>query len=200
MALSMRVTFDDREVQRALRQVNNDMPNAVRRAINRTLSAAKTEASKRIREHRSLKKRIVDRAIRVRRANYKELTGSISVSSAPISLKHYGARQRFGRGFQAGRGVDNRGRKARGAGIEVRVSKGRKTVLKHAFIGPNGHVYSRVGGRGSARLPIRPLMGPSLGTAMVRDDVVRALQEKTRAVLLPRLRHEIDFELRKAWL
>ena len=86
--------------------------------------------------------------------------------------------------------------------------KGKRTVLRHAFIAimPNGHigVFERVGtqhktvmGKKGKKiqsgLPIIELFGPSIPSALSNPVVERAIVKKIREKFPEILKHEIEF-------
>lgn len=201
MSIPLRITLDDRQVQKALQDVARTMPSAAARAINKVLPQVRTEASREIRKLRKLNKSIVDRVIAVQRASASastgSVTGSVVVTGAPISLKHYGARQLYGRRRRLFRGA--RGTVASLKGVQVQVTPGKRELLRHAFIGPNGHVYQRASPR-VGRLPISRVIGPSLPTAFLNAQLRASLARKAVAKLPPILVHEVQRELAKVGL
>ncbi|KAJ3472392.1 hypothetical protein NLI96_g13358 [Meripilus lineatus] len=96
-----------------------------------------------------MKASAIKRSFSIKRATANTLLVTLQATGAPIAVINYSARQT-------------------GSGVSVNVKTGRK-ILKHAFIASmkNGHkgVFVRSGGKGSKRLPIKELYGPSIPTA-----------------------------------
>src|SRR5579885_2528284 len=67
------------------------------------------------------------------------------------------------------------------AGVEA-APWGKRRVFAHTFIGPNGHVFVRVG---KARLPIRKLFGPAIPKEMVRDEAEATFYRAAGELLAP---------------
>lgn len=65
-------------------------------------------------------------------------------------------------------------RRPNGVYVHVKRSTG-GGMLSHAFFGPNGHVFERVG---TSRLPIEKKTGPS-GASLMKNDEIIELMEKT---------------------
>jgi hypothetical protein len=134
------------------------LKGALRRALRKAGSTAlrdmKSEASKRIHQHKRIKARYITRALTLRRASGSDIAGmewAVDVSGAPVPLIAYPARQM---------------RK----GVSVEVNRGKRTLVKGAFISTmaSGHrgVFRR---RGKARLPIGELLGSRPVDALLHE-------------------------------
>ncbi len=194
MSAGVRLRFKHDDVTRALRQLARSTPAAAARTINKTLLQVRTVAVREIRTKlRKVRARTVRGTMRIRRAANRNPSGALQSLGTPISLKEYGAREVRGRGR---RRKNQRGRR-RSKGVQVQVTPGSKSLLRRAFIGPGGHVFER---RGSARLPLRKLFGPSIPTAMARSVVRQAMDDKA-VDAIPRIgRHELQREIDRAGL
>lgn len=61
---------------------------------------------------------------------------------------------------------------------------GKRRVFPHTFLGPNGHVFVRLG---KARLPIKKLFGPNIPKEMVKDETEAAFFRASGEMLGPAL-------------
>lgn len=198
MQVSVRVTFD-RAIER-LDLTKKQANRALVRALNKTATTARAQASREIRdEGYGLKVGDIKGALSVRKAVAALLTAKVRATGRPISLYKYGARQTRN-------------------GVTVNVLHGRK-LIAHAFIAtmPNGHVgvflrvdsaaHAQAAANGAIKayagkrkgayrhgLPIRELFGPSIPAAFSNDAVMRALEQAIRdrfpTVLAQELRYE----------
>src|SRR4030095_16410433 len=89
-------------------------------------------------------------------------------------------------------------RASRASGVTIQVG-GKTERYRHAFIATmpgGGHrgVYER---KGTARLPIRELYGPSVHGMMARTDVLPRIAEYLNERLLVNLARQIDRRIRR---
>lgn len=182
------------DISGALRKLDmgrNGIRKAISRALNKTATTGRAQASKAIRDAGyNMKARDIKAAITIpSRATTSALQFELRGRSKPIPMIQYGARE------------------TRGGGVSVNVKNGRK-VLSHAFIAtmPSGHrgVFERVGkahkrvpknGRlVPSGLPIVEKFGPSIkaafGSDAVQTSVKRAIVERFPVVLEQELRYE----------
>jgi hypothetical protein len=172
LRIDVRNDFRQVAVQFELRTTTLVNAAAVR-ALNRTATTVRAEASRQIRGRYSLKAGTVRKQLRIERATRNRLTSAVIASGAPIPLVEFGARQTK-------------------KGVTVKVTKTRKLV-KGVFIarmksGKVG-VFERLG---SKRLPIRELFSVSLPRTFTQRQILAALR-KTAA---DRFRIELARELR----
>jgi hypothetical protein len=160
-----------------------EMPDAVVRALNKTVDQVKVAAAREVRKAGyGLKVGDVKKALRVIRATRGNLRASVVASGRPVPLMQYGAR-------------------ATSKGVSVNVLNGRK-LIAGAYIArmPSGHVgvfvreqttrhkKVRKDGRSSWHaLPIRELFGPSVPDGMankvVEQALLRLIEEKYPRIL-----------------
>ncbi len=176
--IDLKVKFDDRKLIASLDSFVANQTKAVARALNKTAEQARTEASRAVRdEGYGIKASAIKKSFSIQRATANTLLVTLRATGAPIALINYGAKQI-------------------GSGVSVNVKTGRK-VLKHAFVAKmkSGHtgVFVRAGGRGSKRLPIKELLGPSIPTALGNDVVEKAIMAKIREKFPQILAHELAF-------
>jgi hypothetical protein len=180
------VIFDIRPDLNELKKFATDMqrkrvPAVAARAINKTLGNVRTEASKQIREERTLKANVVRDALTISRASRSRLIGALYATGRPIPLRDYAARQTK-------------------KGVTVSVTRGQRKRVSHAgnaafFVGRlGGNVFAR---EGKGRLPIKKLFGPSIPSTFVKDKVIAALDRVGRDAWRKRFAEEWQFELGK---
>jgi hypothetical protein len=132
----------------------SQIDKAITRALNRSMSAAFTAGSKKIREDYTLKAGDIKKSAKIIKATYSKSVVTLRITGRPIPFKYFNPKQ-------TGRGVT----------IKIRKDKPRQ-LIKHAFIGGyipvtksrrggyamkrvnsycNGNVFIR---KGKKRLPI----------------------------------------------
>lgn len=140
---------------------------AVRRAMRKAGSTAlrdmRSEASKRVRARKRIKPSYVRRAMTMQRAKGSDISSmewSLRVSGEPVPLVAYPHRQTK-------------------KGVSVEVNRGKRTLVKGAFVATmkSGHqgVFKR---KGTARLPIRELLGSRPIDALLHKGEADAVAER----------------------
>jgi len=178
---TVRIDLKSNQVYAYLKEV----PNGVKRAASRAMNSMNTD----------IRKESVDRITGIYNMRAKDAKAGVKLVSRsgpqrlrvvwagmgrPIPLKSYGATG----GLPQGRRVP----------VLVQVKRGRTKTVRGGFIGPNGHVYKRVG---TTRLPIKKLFGPALPSQFANEQVQLALVSVTNRVLPRRIESEMVRELRK---
>jgi hypothetical protein len=180
-AVSIKVdTVDISRLANALKAVGKKAPDAWRRAVNRAGDQAKTVMTRTLTAQTGLKRRVIVRAIRVRRANYGDPRYVMTTRGGDISLKFFGPREK-------------------GSGVVARPF-GRSTAFPGAFTrgGAPGHrVPLKLGGHafrrtGAGRVPIRVVdSGVIIPREMIQGATETAFYATVRKVLPERLAHEL---------
>lgn len=127
---------------------NGPLKGALRRALRKAGATAlrdmRSEAKKRIRARKRIKSTYITRALSLGRPTGSDVSSfawSLNVSGQPVPLTAYPFRQTK-------------------QGVSVEVNRGKRTLVKGAFVATmaSGHrgIFKR---RGTARLPIKELMG-----------------------------------------
>jgi hypothetical protein len=157
-------------VENILRQVGNQAPHAIRRAVNHTGDKALTQVTRTLAKQTGVKYRAVKQALSVQRSNYDRGTYKIRSRGGYISLKEFGARQT---------------RK----GVSAMVW-GKRRVFPHSFIAPSlgGHVFVRMG---KDRNPIRKMWGPALPAELIKAETAAIFLTTVTADLPVRVAHEV---------
>lgn len=189
--------------------IKNGYERAMSRAVNKSLTGARTDFVNETRQILNLKAKFVRDTAKMNRATFKKLQGSLQAKSDSIPLIQF-----------AGRQVK--------AGVTVSVLKGQpRTLIRHAFIATmkSGHQgifwreqkhpgvnviskprpeFGRLPDTEKAkkyRLPIKELFGPSIEAVF---DVRPARMDNLMYLAMERLQknfeHEVDFELKRLGL
>lgn len=172
------IRFNTKDVQSAIRSIPAKylIPATVR-ALNKVAANVRTASGRAIRQRRALSASVVNKAMSIRRATRGTLTSSLFVTGKPIPLKDYKARQTR-------------------RGVTVSVTTGTRKLIPSAFIVEtlSGHVFTRTGKK---RLPIEKLVGPSLPSTFLQENVRLAWLTVARDAMVKRSAEELRFELSK---
>jgi hypothetical protein len=144
-------------------KLKSAVARALRKAGATALRDMRSEASKRIRARKRIKSRYISRALTLRRPRSSDIAAmewAVDVSGEAVPLVAYPHRQT---------------RK----GVSVEVNRGKRTLLKGAFVAAmrSGHegVFRR---RGKARLPIEELRGSRPVDALLHEGEADAAAER----------------------
>lgn len=187
--LTVSVHSNFKDIQLAFRNLaDKEMDQAVARALNKVAVTARAEASKSLQaEGYGIKASAIKASFRIKKATRSDLEAWLRATGRPIPLINFDARQIRG-------------------GVSVKV-KGKRTLLKHAFIAtmPNGHtgVFERVGKAHKTRvsngktvrsgLPIKELFGPSIPAALSNRLVTASISSKIRTRFPEVLQQELRY-------
>lgn len=168
------------------------------RALNKTLTGVKTDASSAIRDEITASKKAVDGTFTMEKAGSAKVQASIASTGKPLPLSEYSARQT-----------------KKGVSVQVKRSRPR-TVIPGAFIaamksGHKGVFWREWRGQKRAkregvrygmlprkyRLPIKQLYGPRVPDIMSNDPVMKVILDKAGERLHNNLAHEAEYELSK---
>jgi len=157
---------------------------AMRKAGATALRDMRSEARKRIRERKRIKAGVIAKAFRMRRPSGREVDGgdwALDVKGGRrIALTAFPHRQTA-------------------KGVSVEVNRGKRTLIKGAFLATmkSGHrgVYVR---EGTARLPIRELLGSRPVDALLHKGEPEAVQERGRASFVATFDRLLPLELEKS--
>ena len=172
------IRFDSKDVQRAIGSIPGKiLIPATIRALNKVAVNVRVAASRAIRERRGLPAAAVNKTMTVQRASRATLVSRLIVSGRPIDLKNYKARQSS-------------------RGVTVSVTKGERKLIEGAFIveSRSGQVFTR---EGKKRLPIRKMVGPSIPSTFLQEQVRLAWLAVAKDALVKRSAEELNFELLK---
>lgn len=146
------------------------------RAINRSVPAAKTAASKEVRKEYVLKAAKINEATKITKATTSTLTAKIRWSGPMVNIANYKITPR------------QRPKRRTKRQMTVEIKRGQKSTYKGAFIGPNARVFRRTTKK---RLPIKPIYGPAISHLMGAKPVTEAATKRAQEILDKRIEHEI---------
>jgi hypothetical protein len=166
MAVSIDVAWDKRGIL-ALKPgpLKRAVVRALRKAGSTALRDMRSAASKRIRQRKRIKSSYIGRALSLRRSkgtDIAKMSWAVQVSGEPVPLVAYPHRQTK-------------------RGVSVEVNRGKRTLLKGAFVATmrSGHmgVFRR---RAEARLPIDELRGSRPVDALLHEGEAQAVADRGR--------------------
>lgn len=164
MTVSINVKWD-RSAMKALETgpLTGALKRALRKAGSTALRDMRSEASKRIRARKRIKSSYISRALSLSRPSGGDINSmkwAVLVSGEPVPLIAYPVRQTK-------------------KGVSVEVNRGKRTLLKGAFIATmkNGHkgVFRRLG---KTRLPIRELLGSRPVDALLHEGEAQGVADR----------------------
>lgn len=182
--MSVSITYGDDVARQFANQIGAIGQGRARaplaRAVNRVTTMARTRVIRQVAVQSSIPRKILNRAIKRRGAQFRgslPMEGVIYASGKPISLKHFKPRQMS-------------------YGVRVKIY-GKMQRLEGTFMGPrpgvvapalHGQVWQRTS---AARLPIEMQYGPSIPAEMVKGESARAFEAVIASHLPTRVRHEL---------
>jgi len=164
VSVAVQVTWDKRELA-ALETgpLKSALKRALRKAGATALRDMRSEASKRIRARKRLRTKYISRAItlaRPRGGDIASMEWAVNVSGERVPLVAYPHHQTK-------------------AGVSVEVNRGKRTLLKGAFVATmaSGHegIFRR---RGKARLPIHELLGSRPVDALLHEGEAQGVADR----------------------
>lgn len=214
MARDGLIWFDVDVFQDAMDSAVGDAEKAVKAATRSTMGKtrrhARTLLSALIREKWNIKKRDLDKKIRVRvgsrLGDYYE-SFEMTIRGMSISMAYFaGTRQRSGAVTvsRSGKGgyASRRGRRAsKKQGVEVEIRKGKKSVLRRSWLhfAPSGHV-AVMQRKGKSRYPIQVKAVISPASMFEDAEVADRFEEGLIDFLERTFEHELAWQLQRAGL
>ena len=184
MAFDLQIDIDRKQL-RALdpRRLERSMLKAMRRAGSTALRDMRSEASKRVRRRKRIKAKAVREALIIRRPKGKQTLDSldwrIDVRHRPVRVSDYPHRQTR-------------------RGVSVAINRGKRTVIKGAFVATmrSGHrgVFVR---RGARRLPIDEVFASRVVDALLHRGEADGVLERGRKSLVDGYHRLLRIELGK---
>lgn len=180
MSVDIKVKWDTGK----LASLESGFKSATRRALRKAGATGqrdmKSEASKRVRVRKAIKPAYVSRAFTLRTSTTdKSMEFALDISGEPVPLVAYPHRQTK-------------------KGVSVEVNRGKRTIVKRSFIATmkSGHkgVFQR---RGSARLPIRELVGSRPIDALSHAGEIDAVIERGRSSFVDTFERVLPLEISK---
>lgn len=184
--MQIEITAETGTAMERLSTLGTEIPRALTRALNRTLSEANTAAARALAEDTGLSQSRVKQNLIATKATFDTLAATLTLSGRRIPLLDFGARQT-------------------NKGVSYRIgAKGRGTVL-HAFLATmaSGHegvfarrpwaVSRRMGPGVYHGLPIVELHGPSLTHVAQKPEIQEAVVGRIVEAFPKNLEHEVDY-------
>lgn len=197
MAVSVSFEINSKELA-ALQEgrITPAIARALRKAGSTALRDMRSEASKRIRRRKKISAKYIRRAIHLRRpkiANSRlEGTWALDFSGTPVPLVAYPHKQ-----TALPKGPKEK-RRARAGGVRVEVNRGKRTLIKSAFVATmkSGHkgIWVR---KGAKRLPIMEKLGSRPVDAMLHKGEAEAVAARGAASMGATFDRVLPLELGK---
>ncbi len=166
------------EIQKELGAMEKKAPNAISRAMNRTVTALASEANRQIKGKYHIKPADIKPAIKRKRSSPSNLVAGIDVRGGPLGLDK----------FKVSPKTVNPRRKSQ-LKISVRKDRGVSTVGGAFNVQLHGHKVMKR--KGKSRLPIERLYGPSVPQMAKNEEIRTAILQKGGQRFEERLAHEI---------
>jgi minor tail protein Z (GPZ) len=192
MPVGFSIHLDTRQVEAALANVQNGVPRAATRAINRTLTTVRTRAAREIAADIGIPVRPVTETIVLEPATFQRLRGFLTFTGRRIpliDLKAKGPEPSRGRG----RGVSyvlGGSRRITSAFIATMRGSGHRGVFRR--VGPSVRRSNR---SWSKNLPIKELKGPSIPHVAAKPAILGPLKTLGLSTLARNVQGEIRFLL-----
>ena len=181
------IQWDDSEATEQMRRQAkwlspHELAKAGAAAINRAMRTARTHGGRAVRQTVAVSASTAKEKIVPHRATPARLEARLEFDTSPIPLKGYGAKEL-----------------KRGVSFRTHKRHGRQKVRDY-FISRKmgGHVFrrKRQGDGLAPRLPVQLVYGPPIGSAF--DRAVPVMRGQAQRVMEERMRHEIDWRVKRA--
>lgn len=182
MTFALDIDVDIKKARMSLSAYGVEVDKAARRAINRTADTVKTHARRTISKEIGLPSKIVGQHIIVKKAR-KYLYAEVVGTGKGVPLEQFKVKE-TGTGLTV---------KALGETLEIKSGFKRKNKPGYWKRVPDLAKESGLVGR----TPIRRLYGPSIPSIMIREAVMRVLEEVARTVWPKNFKHEIEYQISK---
>lgn len=192
MSAAVSVQIDRAAIDRIKRDfllMDKEVPAAISRATNRTLSVVETESSRQVRKKINLKATRIKKNFSSRKTTKNNLSGFWRSTGKPVGLIHFGARQTN-----------------KGVSVKVLTNK-QRAVIAGAFIripakipwtGEQVFWRDKVNGVVVPRYPIERLAGPRIEDALADPFIHKAIMQRADETMQARLDAEANYILSKA--
>lgn len=162
----------------------SDARKAASRAINRSLQAGRTQATREVRADYNVKAKAVNSIAHVRKSNSSNTTGEIKWSGEMLPLHEFKTKPK-----------KQNNSKSKRPPVTAQVSKKSGwATYKGAYVGTSGFVWKR---KTNKRLPVRGILGPAVAHLLNSKNVQERIINRTSEILEKRLDHEINRMLDK---
>lgn len=180
------IRADLKQASRLMKQMERITPKAAVSALNRAASSARTAGVRKVRERYTIKAKDVNAVFKI--------VGKPSASSLEAVLRaKTGSMPLINFQTSPSKPVGKQPK----AGVKATVLRGKRSVLKHAFVtkvGSGGHVgiFERSTRK---RFPIKEIFGPPIPQMLNNEDVREEIEKTFADTFESRIGHEIDRQL-----
>lgn len=182
--VDVRASFKD--ASRLIKQMERITPKAAASALKRAASSARTAGVRKVRERYTIKAKDVNAVFKiVGKPSASSLEAVLRAKTGSLPLINY----------QTSPGKPPS--KQPKSGVKATVVRGKRSVLKHAFVtkvGSGGHigVFERSTGK---RFPIKEIFGPPIPQLLNNEEVREQIEKTFAETFETRMEHEIDRQL-----
>jgi len=171
------------KIERIFIDTPRQVPIVLSRAINRTSTAARTQASKSIREKYAYKHRDILNTLKIKKATVNDLNASLSSRGSALKLTD----------FMLKPSISETNQKKE---VVVRVMKGSKKTIANGFLvkSKSGYVniFTRVSNK---RYPIKAGFAPAIPQLMGKESIAESIEQRAMEMLDKRIAHELRYIL-----
>lgn len=202
MAVTLSVKDDLKKIQKQLTETQRKaIPNATRRTINKVATTVRKEANQEIRQKYNLKAGDVNESLKLRRANFKKLSATITATGRPLSLTRYGATVRTVSVTVAKGRYKGTKRKQQAISVKIRKDRG-KRIYDGAFTPGGLKVRGRLTGpafrrQEPGRLPLEKIATRGIPSMFAEKRIERANERTARSRWDKVFPQELAFELKR---
>lgn len=164
--------------------LGHDGPKVITRALNRTGDMAKTRVVRELVKQTGLPQKTIRKAVKVKRASWKDLEYRLTASGGDVSLKYFKARE-----TRQGVTAFVRGERELFEGAFI---KGGSFARGRVALNMGGHVFQRISGRTELE---KLKSGVIIPIEMVEGATARGFEAVVQDVLPRRVSHEINRSL-----
>jgi Arc/MetJ-type ribon-helix-helix transcriptional regulator len=208
MAKNQMIWFDADIFEDALASAVGEMEELVKQAVYSTMSKvrrkARTLLSTEIRKKWNIKKRDLDKKIRIRvgsRGGRHYESFEITIRGMSLSLSYFGAKQYARNRVITRTKTRENKRRSKFQGVRVEVVKGRKTKLSGAFMqqASSGHMMV-MRRKGKSRYPVQIKAAISPASMFAEAATADAFEEGLMDYLERTFEHELSWRMQQAGL
>lgn len=207
MASDSLITYDVEAFIQAFDGATVEIAKLIQKAIRSTMAKTRRKAvtmlSDLIREKWNIKKKDLDKRIRVRIGDRGQDYDAfeLTIKGTSVSLAYFGATQYTGNRVQTRTTGRVRKTRSRFQGVQVEVVKGRKTRLAGAFMQAVGSGHIMVARRkGLGRYPLAVKASISPASMFEQEQVQDKFDTELIDYIEKTFAHELDWRLRQAGL
>lgn len=183
--MDLKIGFDQKQladVEKLLDHIPRGAERACSRALNRTTTGVRTQATRSIRDIYVIKAGDVRETMRVDKATPNKLRARLVSRGAVLGLQHFSYSPK-----------NPNQRPKIGVRIRVRKASSAKPIAGTFLISGKTGIFQR---KGKERFPLERKSGPAVPSMMKTAVDERGLQEKAEERLARELEHEVDYLLK----